>query len=399
MEPSPEPPRSAMESASASACASASTSATTVDAPPESSIATAHLARFEFSDLGTKILMVEWHPGAAAASSSPSSPSSPSSTGAGHTETDTTVAAADADAADPTTGGTLVVTHHAPSKPLAPKPAPNTDAAPIPGAQAIKNRDSVSAAYATAWEVSWPGKSTFLPARDTDQDEVGTRRRVYFLLPPEASIPTNVTITPPGQPSILVRPLPAIFPPGFNVESGTRGVLHTLWAKKRLSELQCEMDAEMRANAESVGLEMALTEKQWIIDNFLPPPSSPAPTSPTSPTSPRSSVPGRLGDKLKGLRLATSPQDLMPSPTANTFTGADVPSQSLSPLGGDIAVSSFSAISRGNGLTQTMSLNAAMQGNTPPIDPSSRDDDDDLFALPLSPRSPGMKRSPFSALS
>ncbi|EFZ03136.1 hypothetical protein X797_005772 [Metarhizium robertsii] len=387
MEPSPEPPRSAMESASASACASASTYATTVDAPPESSIATAHLARFEFSDLGTKILMVEWHPGAAAAASS--SPSAHSSTGADHnTETDTTVAAD----ANPTTGGTLAVTH-APSTPLAPKPAPNTDAAPIPGAQAIKNRDSVSAADATVWEVSWPGKSTFLPARDTDQDEVGTRRRVYFLLPPEASIPTNVTITPPGQPSILVKPLPAIFPPGFNVESGTRGVLHTLWAKKRLSELQCEMDAEMRANAESVGLEMALTEKQWIIDNFLPPPSSPAPMSP------RSSVPGRLGDKLKGLRLATSPEDLMPSATANTFTGADVPSQTLSPSGGDIAVSSFSAISRGNGLTQAMSLNAAIQGDTPAIDLSSRDDDDDLFALPLSPRSPEMKRSPFSALS
>lgn len=85
--------------------------------------------------------------------------------------------------------------------------------------------------------------------------------------------------------------------------------------------------------------------------------------------------------------------------TANTFTGADVPSQTLSPLGGDIAVSSFSAISRGNGLTQAMSLNAAIQGDTPAIDPSSRDDDDDLFALPLSPRSPEMKRSPFSALS
>ncbi|KHN98550.1 uncharacterized protein MAM_03674 [Metarhizium album ARSEF 1941] len=370
MEPSPEPPRSAAESASASACASASTSATTVDAPP-ASMATAHLARFEFSDLGTRILMVEWHPGAAAS------------------------AASAASAAAPTADGTLVT--RAPSEPLGsdPEPNPNRAAAPVPGDQidSIKNNASLSAADATAWEVSWPGKSTFLPARDTDKDEVGTRRRVYFLLPPEASIPTNVTITPPGQPSILVKPLPAIFPPGFNVESGPRGVLHTLWAKKRLSELQCEMDAEMRANAESVGLQMALAEKQWIIDNFLAPPSAPAPMSP------RSAISGRLGDKPKGLRLATSPEALVPGPTANTFTGIHVPSQTLSLLGHDIAVSSFSAIPRGTGLPETMSLNGAVQGKIPRVDLSSRDDDDDLFALPLSPRSPDMKRSPFSTLS
>lgn len=202
--------------------------------------------------------------------------------------------------ADPTAGSSLTT----PSEDLAPKAKP--DAAPVTGTPATN-----SCSDTTAWEVSWPGKSTFLPARDTDQDEAGTRRRVYFLLPPEASIPTNVTIRPPGRPSIVVKPLPAIFPPGFDVESGARGVLHTLWAKKRLSELQREMEAEMRANAESVGLEMALTEKQWIIENFLPSPSAPVPMSPRSP------VPGRLGDKLKGLRLATSPEDLMPSPTGS----------------------------------------------------------------------------------
>ncbi|OAQ64201.1 hypothetical protein VFPPC_05514 [Pochonia chlamydosporia 170] len=378
MEPSPEPLRSAIAmestSTSASACASGSTSATTVD-PPPASIATAHLARFEFSDLGTKILMVEWHPGTTTNTTTFSSADAGADTAAG------------ADAV-PTASNNKVATY-APSNELAPKP--NTVAAPETGAQTTSPHQPIP--DASVWEVSWPGKSTYLPARDTDQDEAGTRRRVYFLLPPEAAIPTNVTITPPGRPSIVVKPLPAIFPPGFDVEPGTRGVLHTLWAKKRLSELQCEMDAEMRANAESVGLEMALTEKQWIIENFLPPPVVPAPMSPRSP------VPGRLGDKLKGLRLATSPEDLMPSPTANTFTGVDVPSQTLSPLGGDIAVSSFSAIPRPHGRTESVSLNAVMKGDPAPINPSSRDGEDDLFALPLSPRSPDMKRGPFSALS
>lgn len=83
---------------------------------------------------------------------------------------------------------------------------------------------------------------------------------------------------------------------------------------------------------------------------------------------------------------------------ANTFTGTDVPSQTLSPQGSDIAVSSFSAISHGSGITEAISLNAAMKGDPVPINPSSRDGEDDLFALPLSPRSPDMKKGPFSAL-
>jgi hypothetical protein len=284
-------------SASASACASGSTSATTVD-PPSAPIATAHLARFEFSDLGTKILMVEWHPGTIASSCSSSSASA---------STDTAAPAAASPAADAAPSGAYTgarsLTTHSPSMAVASKPTTDADT------QSAASHHHL-ASDSSAWEVSWPGKSTFLPAGDTDQDEAGTRRRVYFLLPPEASIPTNVSIAPPGQPGIVVKPLPAIFPPGFDVEAGARGVLHTLWAKKRLSELQREMDAEMRANAESVGLEMALAERQWIIEHFLPTPAMvPAPMSPRSP------LPGRLGDKLKGLRLATSPEDLVPSPT------------------------------------------------------------------------------------
>lgn len=225
-------------------------------------ITTTHLARFEFSDQGTKVLMVEWQP-----------------------EADSTSEDHEAGTAS--------------SKDV----SSSTEAI---GANASSN--SLGKTAVSGWEVSWPGKSTILPASDTDQD--GAKRRVYFLLPHDVPVPPTVTIARYGQPSLSVKPLPAIFPEGFNAESGTRGVLHTLWAKKRLSELEREMDAEMRANAESVGLQMAFTEKQWIVDTFLTMPAAPT----TIPMSPRSPVAGRLGEKLKGLRLATSPEELA-SPT------------------------------------------------------------------------------------
>lgn len=188
------------------------------------------------------------------------------------------------------------------------------------------------------WEVKWEGKETLLvlPIRDTDAPE--TTCRIYFLLPPKAPIPTLVTISfisPPksggqedsaaaavAQPDLHTKPLPAIFPEGLQVneEKGTRGVLHTIWAKKRLEQLEAEIVAEMKKNGESVGLEMAYQEKQWIVDHFglqidtssaeaipLPPQS---PNSATSPASPRSPIGGRLGEKLKGLKLATSPAGL-----------------------------------------------------------------------------------------
>ncbi|KAL7930887.1 hypothetical protein V8C35DRAFT_130005 [Trichoderma chlorosporum] len=331
---------------------------------PDTSLDTApvatHLARFEFSDHGTKILMVEWYPGAAAAPTLP-----------GQDTTDASVDVASSDKA-----GHQSHDVHADDALAAP--------ARVPSSPVVD---------AAVWEVSWTGKSTFLPARDTDEDD--TRRRVYFMLPPDAPVPATVTVARPGRPSLVLKPLPAIFPEHFQAESGPRGVLHTIWAKKRLRELELEMEAEMRANAESVGLEMALAEKQWIVDNFLRAPSSPTPTTMT----PRSPVTGRLGDKLKGLRLATSPADLVPSPAANTFTSPESQSHMLSPLRGDIAVSSFSAISRSRP-TGPMSLDAAIRGNAapPPQQPDGHDAEDDLFALPMSPRSPDMIKSPFSAL-
>lgn len=45
-----------------------------------------------------------------------------------------------------------------------------------------------------------------------------------------------------------------------------------------------------------------------------------------------------------------------------------------------------------------MSLAAIANDDLPPNRPASKDNEDDLFALPMSPRSPDMKKSPFSAL-
>ncbi|KAF3075668.1 hypothetical protein CFAM422_001934 [Trichoderma lentiforme] len=336
---------------------------TAPDASSDTAPVATHLARFEFSDRGTKILMVEWYPGAAAAP-----------TPSGQDTTNASVDVVSSDKAGPQS-------HDIHADDALAAPAQHV---PVPSSPVVD---------AAVWEVSWAGKSTFLPARDTDEDD--TRRRVYFMLPSDVPVPATVTIARPGRPSLILKPLPAIFPEHFQAESGPRGVLHTIWAKKRLRELELEMEAEMRANAESVGLEMALAEKQWIVDNFLRAPPSPTPTTMT----PRSPVTGRLGDKLKGLRLATSPADLVPSPAANTFTSPESQSHMLSPLGGDIAVSSFAAISRSRP-TGPMSLDAALQGNAAPLQqqPEGHDAEEDLFALPMSPRSPDMIKSPFSAL-
>jgi hypothetical protein len=164
------------------------------------------------------------------------------------------------------------------------------------------------------WEISWEGKKTFLPARDQESNE---QKRVYFLLPPGALIPPLVTISRLRGPTVTTKPLPAIFPPGFGVshrDVGKRGVLHTIWAKRRLSELKEEIKSEMMANGESVGLEMAIQEVNWIQDQFgIGDPQGPnSPNSFPSPASPRSPAAGKLGEKLRGLKLVTSSSRLMP---------------------------------------------------------------------------------------
>ncbi|KAF6813889.1 hypothetical protein CPLU01_14529 [Colletotrichum plurivorum] len=264
------------------------------------------------------------------------------------------------------------------------------------------------------WQVSWEGKTNHLLV---DDKEAGANKRVYFLLPPGAPIPPVITISYPGGAALAVKPLPAIFPPSLGAASsdaGSRGVLHTIWAKKRLSELQDEIDTEVKTNSESVGVEMALQERQWIAEHFgiNPRPglganiNTPAAQALPTPVSLSSPVGGKLGEKLKGLKLATSATDLVPGSTSKTSTepllSSDSPLQSVSfsPVAGDVAVSSFSSFAgqvraRPN-LGGSASLDAVLNANNIPTRPSDHGREEELFALPMSPRSPEMKRSPFS---
>lgn len=192
------------------------------------------------------------------------------------------------------------------------------------------------------WVVTWDGKKTTFPVSEKVEDDEDyvegkedenqqRRQRVYFLLPSDATIPPLVTISHAGSGRVLnAKCMPAIFAPGLGVgsrDAGRRGVLHTVWARRRAQQLQDEIRAELRDNSESVGLEMAVQERLWIIDHFglddLRPPEANAnaiaapPTSPMVPQSPRSPIGGRLGEKLRGLKLATSPADLA-NPIGNT---------------------------------------------------------------------------------
>jgi len=276
------------------------------------------------------------------------------------------------------------------------------------------------------WLVSWTGKRTAFPADDNPSDNI---RRVYFLLPPGATIPPHVALAyhPPPQPSqpepkplrMTVNPLPAIFTPELGATAkaaGKRGVLHTIWAKKRLQVLAKEIKHEEEHNLEGIALEMALSERSWIENNFgvaSKPPAldlgsvSKAPTGPTSPgiQSPRSPGGRRLSEKLKGLSLGTSEKDLA-GRGLNTPTRESHP---LSPEASDMAFSSFSAFSNG----PTSATTKKVVAQAPPehirkqqestsvsmdltANKSVEPNEDDLFAVALSPRSPDDTKSPFS---
>jgi hypothetical protein len=189
-----------------------------------------------------------------------------------------------------------------------------------------------------SWHVSWAGKTAVMP---TDERPSDSLRRCYFLLPPHTTIPPVVTLsyetrspalsqtegtepTPTKrQDTFQLNPLPAIFPPELGATgraAGKKGVLHTIWAKKRLRVLESEIEEEGRNNAEGIALIMAIQEKEWIELNFgvgsravdsvagshdSSNSSSMYPATPVSPVSGR-----KLSDKLKGLKLQTSEKDL-----------------------------------------------------------------------------------------
>ena len=228
-------------------------------------------------------------------------------------------------------------------------------------------------------------------------------------------------------------------------------MLHTVWAKKRLQSLAVEIENEERENPESVSLDLAIQEREWIEGNFgvkTKPRGSHAAHSSTSetqslsssgtggelhsPASPKSPGRGPLLGKLKGLRLGTAEADLKTKQAAE----ADKEYNPLSPDQADVAVSwtSFASL---NGLgggrdalaakapqaPQQQGLGTIMKPIAPPdsvleqqrvpgamgslnaftaparsssevpfprgsVDKSDTNEEEDLFALPLSPRSP-----------
>jgi hypothetical protein len=202
--------------------------------------------------------------------------------------------------------------------------------------------DHTRSAAEGSWHVSWAGKTAVMPADDRPSDSL---RRCYFLLPPNSTIPPVVTLsyeplsagpkssdataipsnkTAKSKDTFQLNPLPAIFPPGLGATgraAGKKGVLHSIWAKKRLRILEKEIAEESRNNVEGIALSMAIDEKDWIELNFgvtlrsADASNSYAPTSssidPVGLATPVSPVSGRkLSDKLKGLKLQTSEKDL-----------------------------------------------------------------------------------------
>ncbi|KAL5121994.1 hypothetical protein ACEQ8H_000210 [Pleosporales sp. CAS-2024a] len=285
------------------------------------------------------------------------------------------------------------------------------------------------------WHISYDGSTRVLPAKDQPANEVN---RMYFLLPPGVAVPTIVSLSlrpeDATKPPVVwqTNPLPALFPPELGASAraaGKKGVLHTIWAKKRLEVLQREIDAESRNNVEGIGLQMAVDEKEWIEQTFgvqaRPSGLSLSVSEPpciSGPASPRSPGGGRLMEKLAGLKLSTNDKDLTP-------LGGGMPqSNPLSPESSDIAVSSFAIFKGANPSALAAkppprrvaaaipppsivaqqssgmgSLNNALSGPAPVFQsrgPAPVEDDDDnddgLFALPISPRSPQVGKSPFS---
>lgn len=182
---------------------------------------------------------------------------------------------------------------------------------------------SGSGSRAGSWRVEWEGKRAVLPADEHDHDNSDSTRkstrRVYFLLPPDVGIPPVVSLA--YEPSIAsnpahslhLNPLPAIFPPELGsaaVAAGRKGVLHTVWAKKRLQSLEREIRDECRSNVEGIALQMALQEREWIAVNFGVSSAAAAAAGYGEPTPVSPSSSGKLAQKLKGLKLRTAEGDL-----------------------------------------------------------------------------------------
>lgn len=278
--------------------------------------------------------------------------------------------------------------------------------------------------------------------------------RIFFLLAARKTVPATVTLTlNPTDKSIAptvwkTRPLPAFYPPGLANSSidGAfkcgRGVLHGMWAQKRLQALDREIEAEAKTNCEGIALQMAIGEKQWIENNFglsaIPPPQvqslwlQPLNTydTPLSPMTPLSPGGSRLSEKLKGLKLQTA-ETAVRRPSSRTASSeeADVavplcqkqreklaggvaisstitqPSQSADAIS-TVPVSIEQAVANPARTSQhqmsssgMMSLGAVLSGECLPEELPRKEEEEGLFVMPLSPRSPEMTKSPFSFAS
>jgi len=303
--------------------------------------------------------------------------------------------------------------------------------------------DETTKEISGSWTVGWERKSHILPAAEerpasspvsetshgssTSTPLRQTSHRLYFLLPVRRQVPATVTLTLTPTNSSLspvvwkTNPLPAIYPPGFATDDTRgKGVLHNLWAKKRLQALNQEIEQEAKLNCEGIALQMALSEKEWIEDNFGL--SAPKPLSslqirtvsqhelPTAPMSPLSPGGSRLSEKLRGLKLQTSgdaERSLDLPLTSPEEADVAVPlcqrkrerlvanHTAPAPVKPVAAVPNPSRFVTQPSSTPMMSLGSVLSGQTF-MEPAPREEEEELFALPLSPRSPEMTKSPFS---
>ncbi|OBT78097.1 hypothetical protein VF21_02744 [Pseudogymnoascus sp. 05NY08] len=206
------------------------------------------------------------------------------------------------------------------------------------------------------WEVSWEGKARGIvygsgSATIDESEATGSRdstaperevvgklhtHRLYFLLPPQTPIPRLINISRRGDSAeaLHTNPLPAIFPPELGLSArtaGRKGVLHTRWAKRRVAVLEAEIEKE-GGLGEGVGWEMAVRERVWIEENFgvgrgaggreggEGGGSGKAPGSPL----------GRVAERMRGLKVGTSPGEL--------GVHAPEPLNPLSPAPSDVAM-------------------------------------------------------------
>jgi hypothetical protein len=317
------------------------------------------------------------------------------------------------------------------------------------------------------WSVNWEGKrAAVLDTNAADGKREGLHR-LYFLLSVAERVPATVTLNlqpdSQEQESIIWRtnPLPAIFPPELGAsarQAGKKGVLHTVWAKKRLQILTQEIQHEEQHNPEGVALSMAMQEREWVETNFgvrtkpaglkvATPASGSMNLGMPSPTSPRSPGRGPLLEKLKGLRLNTeastssrhdsnplSPEGSDVAVNFNTFAALHglpdpstlsakpaqkvqqkqptMSSQPLRRIAPQLPPDSVLAQQRQQSSSSMASLNALAVSEDPvefKATPSttvhsverndSAADEDDLFALPLSPRSPADQQGGASSFS